>query len=429
MHVRRAASIRPHIVPRIVSCCGLAFVAHAQAQSHIEWIGDLTKYPFTPATPTWPNAVSADGKVVVGSSATPEGPSIAFRWTHDEGMISLGDLPGAFERSVANGVSADGSVVVGQGWSQNGFEAFVWTAEGGMVGLGDLPGGSFSSSASAVSADGRVVVGTGSTDLGNEAFIWTSETGMVGLGHLPGSANSSAVAVNAAGDRVLGVAASNNSSEPFLWTKSTGMVGLGTFPGETQCNACDISNDGSVVVGWAATDGNPGSTGFRWTATNGYSPLADFPSGGAESRGFTVSDDGGLIGGWATNEFGTHAAVWTDPAAPRDFQEYLLTEYQLDSSSWMWLTDVFAMSGNGRNFIGIGRYSGAYYQSGSHAWVAHVEPPCAADCSADGHLDLFDFLCFVNEFNAADPYADCTDDGFLDLFDFLCFVNQFNAGC
>jgi hypothetical protein len=54
---------------------------------------------------------------------------------------------------------------------------------------------------------------------------------------------------------------------------------------------------------------------------------------------------------------------------------------------------------------------------------------CAPDCTGDGALDLFDFLCFVNLFNAGDELADCTGDGVRDLFDFLCFVNLFNAGC
>jgi hypothetical protein len=55
--------------------------------------------------------------------------------------------------------------------------------------------------------------------------------------------------------------------------------------------------------------------------------------------------------------------------------------------------------------------------------------PCHSDCDESGTLDLFDFLCFTNAFNAGDAYADCTGDGPLDLFDFLCFVNAFNEGC
>jgi len=59
-------------------------------------------------------------------------------------------------------------------------------------------------------------------------------------------------------------------------------------------------------------------------------------------------------------------------------------------------------------------------------------PECYPDCDEDGALSLFDFLCFVNSFNAKDLYANCANDGCgsgLDLFDFLCYTNAFNAGC
>jgi hypothetical protein len=60
---------------------------------------------------------------------------------------------------------------------------------------------------------------------------------------------------------------------------------------------------------------------------------------------------------------------------------------------------------------------------------------CYADCdqsSGAGVLDIFDFLCFQNEFAAANPYAcncDITLPGVCDIFDFLCFQNEFAAGC
>jgi hypothetical protein len=52
-----------------------------------------------------------------------------------------------------------------------------------------------------------------------------------------------------------------------------------------------------------------------------------------------------------------------------------------------------------------------------------------ADLSGDGARDLFDFLAFVNLFNADDPQADCDGNKMLDLFDFLCFTNAFNESC
>jgi hypothetical protein len=61
--------------------------------------------------------------------------------------------------------------------------------------------------------------------------------------------------------------------------------------------------------------------------------------------------------------------------------------------------------------------------------VVPAGPDCYADYDGNGALDLFDFLAYVNAFNAGEDNADCTEDGARDLFDFLCFVNAFNAGC
>jgi hypothetical protein len=58
-----------------------------------------------------------------------------------------------------------------------------------------------------------------------------------------------------------------------------------------------------------------------------------------------------------------------------------------------------------------------------------IDVGCYADMTFDGTLDLYDFLYFLNVFNAEDPRTDCTGDGAFDLFDFLCFVNAFNEGC
>jgi hypothetical protein len=54
---------------------------------------------------------------------------------------------------------------------------------------------------------------------------------------------------------------------------------------------------------------------------------------------------------------------------------------------------------------------------------------CFQDCNRDGVLDLFDWLCFIADFNAHVGYADCNDDGIFDFFDFLCYQNSFNASC
>jgi hypothetical protein len=61
--------------------------------------------------------------------------------------------------------------------------------------------------------------------------------------------------------------------------------------------------------------------------------------------------------------------------------------------------------------------------------LEQVSDECYADCTGDGALDLFDFLCFQNDFVAEGDYSDCEDNDAHDLFDFLCYQNAFVAGC
>ncbi len=88
-------------------------------------------------------AVSNDGGVIVGFAPNNGGGSQPFRWTADEGMVSLGFLPGGGTYTTkANGISSDGSVIVGAGDSSAAYQqAFRWTADEGMVPLPDLYGG------------------------------------------------------------------------------------------------------------------------------------------------------------------------------------------------------------------------------------------------------------------------------------------------
>jgi uncharacterized membrane protein len=58
-----------------------------------------------------------------------------------------------------------------------------------------------------------------------------------------------------------------------------------------------------------------------------------------------------------------------------------------------------------------------------------MTPLCYADCTGEGALDVFDFLCFQDAFVQGDPYADCDESGSLDVFDFLCFQDAFVRGC
>ena len=92
--------------------------------------------------------------------------------------------------------------------------------------------------------------------------------------------------------------------------------------------------------------------------------------------------------------------------------------------------DVYAVIGNSwvhlNELIPEGEASVAFDQG--RIWL--TDPgECFPDIDGGGTLDVFDFLGFVNLFNAGDLAADCDGNGSLDLFDFLCFVSGFNGGC
>ena len=83
-----------------------------------------------------------------------------------------------------------------------------------------------------------------------------------------------------------------------------------------------------------------------------------------------------------------------------------------------------------------GTMSGGTFTLAGGFWAGAGEEPCYPDCDTStgpGVLDIFDFLCFQNRYDANDPYAcDCdtsTGPGLCDIFDFLCFQNAFAGGC
>jgi probable HAF family extracellular repeat protein len=98
-------------------------------------------------------------------------------------MAALAPLANGARTQRANAVSADGKVVVGVG-AHTSFFAFRWTQSGGTRDLGTFDPLNPGSSASAVSADGNVVVGMGSgvdADSNGEAFVWFPARGMLDL--------------------------------------------------------------------------------------------------------------------------------------------------------------------------------------------------------------------------------------------------------
>lgn len=316
--------------------------------------------------------VSADGSVVVGFSASANGPDgEAFRWT-SAGMERLGDLEHGLFQSSAWGVSADGSVVVGEGWSVDiedletpTREAFRWTESIGMQGLGHLWAGNLvvdDSSAMDVSADGSLVVGQsyslapaedGSLVQVVEAFRTTAPHLMEGLGDLEGGGFfSGALGVSDDGSVIVGFGTNESGLSAVRWT-STGPEDLGDLAGGAyESMAFAASADGSVVVGYSSISPQ-GNEAFRWTAAdNQMIGLGDLPGGEVNSTALGVSANGSIVVGAGESADGDEAFRWSELSGMESIRTRLVNA-GIDMTGWQ-LTAATGISADGSVIVGTG---------------------------------------------------------------------------
>jgi uncharacterized membrane protein len=244
--------------------------------------------------------ISADGSTIIGSSRYGWWPESieGFRWTEAEGMVGLGwipDPPGLPRMSQASGISADGSIIVGLSGSPfRPSVAFRWTAEEGMTTLDDFPSGDWGSRASSIADDGEIIAG--STVLGNQpgyylrrtACYWTKAGKPKNIGIPGGYEEAEGQAISEDGKWIVGRAVSEHYVEAFRWTKGGGMRLLGWIsgqPGESEAHG--VARDGEIIVGYSY-DHPTGSEAFIWTEWDGMRPL----------REVLVNDLGLDLDGW-----------------------------------------------------------------------------------------------------------------------------------
>jgi probable HAF family extracellular repeat protein len=303
------------------------------------------------------NAVSADGKVVVGTNFSSAGFQ-AFRWSAETGMVGLGFLPGLTD-SEAFEVSANGDVIVGASSSPAGRAAFRWTAGTGMQFLSSAPANVVAAFARAVSADGSVVVGAGNGETGQEAFRWSTTGGMAGLGFISGATGSSiAEGVSADGSVVVGISSLEPppNSNAFRWIAAAGMVGLPLLEGAQGGNAEAISADASVIVGNSnfVSAGPLVPQATKWTETSGAVGLGFLPGFTAGSIAFAVSGDGSIIVGTSESSDGAEAFLWNPNEGMRGLRDLLVSEgLGLSLVGWKLLTAT-GVSADGSVIVGRG---------------------------------------------------------------------------
>ncbi len=387
---------------------GLVVAAPVAAQPFFLPMGDLPTGEFE----SYPYGISADGTTVVGSASVlldgnKRATTQAFRWTHAQGMVSLGALPGFTGDSVAKGVSADGGVVVGDAdvsiLTDSNTRAFVWTSKEGMALLELLPG-TARSRAIGVSSDGTIIAGR----CDSTAVRWVNGTPQIAAG-LSGTIH----AISADGTTMVGIA----SGGAFRWREETGMVLLGRLPGATfyWSSADCVSADGSVVVGYSDSGRSPGCCifeVFRWTEDEGMQGLSFL------GRPQSASADCSAIGGGlhspnpAGNAFRYEGGEYTNV-------RHLLASYRVGPEIYDWVIgNMTGMTPDGNTFVGTATDTEGRRQ----AFIASIGEFCLLDWNRSGSINSQDFFDFMAMFFNGE--ADYTGNGVTNSSDWFAFLED-----
>jgi uncharacterized membrane protein len=298
-------------------------------------------------------AVSADGRVVAGSTRNRAGLTQTVRWTSAQGAMPLGVLPqGSF--SAARAISGDGAVIVGNadGGNPVGLHAFRWTVDLGMTQLVGLRESNVCA-ANAVSSDGSVIVGTCLAPM-NEAFRWTAATSAVGLGRFGTGSNGASTAVAVSGDgAIVGGAGHPVLTGAVIWDALNVATVIGGLPGDTNGGIVALSRNGTVAAG-LSVDASGHERAFRWMAATGPVALAT-SSAYVGATPTAIAADGGRIAGWAGPAGGGPdvAILWDASGRLRAVSDLLSNDAVAATAGWS-LTRAHGISADGRTIVGDG---------------------------------------------------------------------------
>jgi len=172
----------------------------------------------------------------------------------------------------------------------------------------------------------------------------------------------------------------------------------------------------------AATEGNGSSFATIITNTGGaFSGPVNFPTNGQDSSGIAAGDlNGDLLDDLVvTNESSGNISILTSTGSGFSAPQVITTGANPDDVA------ISTLDGNASLDIAVSNRD----SNTTTVVLSNEAGVCYPDCTGNGALDIFDFLCFQDAFVAGEPYADCDGSTALDVFDFLCFQDAFVTGC
>ncbi|MBN3733552.1 calcium-binding protein [Burkholderia sp. Tr-20390] len=335
------------------------------------------------------NAVSADGKTIIGSywSEAQPGGSMAFSWSAATGWQRLAAPANAYD-SQAHTVSADGQVIGGsisarQADSSNLDRwAVRWPGDGrtqklvpdtagrgGMVEVANL--------------DGSRMAGDFTTTNGWSArFLWDQRTG---FRELPSGGDYLAqlLAMTPSGNAATGYAGNVDSvygMRALLWTEKSGERLLPTISaGLARMDMANgVTEDGRTIAGSLGTlvvtpDGQwVDSEAVLWTNGGDTIQRLGFLDGDNNSYASSISTDGRVVIGASSNGQidGTRVFVWTPQSGMRSLVA-LLEEAGL-SVGTLNLSSAIGMSPDGQTITGQG-YREDDPEGRPQFWQVHID--------------------------------------------------------
>ncbi|VWD33909.1 calcium-binding protein [Burkholderia contaminans] len=342
---------------------------------------------------TYGSTVSADGKTIAGFSQRNEAPYdlVAFSWSAATGWQKLAAPANAIHSSV-QAVSADGRISVGSistpqtdssnvdrwavrwpgdGRTQNLFQG---VSEKYMVGTAEV-----------TNRDGSIVAGSfHSAANGNAMFRWDQHSGFRAL--TVGDFAGQFLAMNQAGDAATGFVGNVDGvygSRAFIWTERAGIRMLPT--NDASATKWDmgwgVTADGQTVVGGIATGqvlSTPGGIAMlateaaRWTNGGTVIERLGMLDGDNYSSASAVSADGHVVIGSSGNskDFAERTFIWTPGSGLRSL-DALLRSAGVPVGT-LSLTGLIGLSPDGRTVTGQG-YREDDPEGRPQFWQVHID--------------------------------------------------------